>query len=165
MRKLKKNYSPEMALFRVAHLCSQKECCVYDIKRKLQSMGLSDAEIDKNIEKLLAEKYIDETRFTHSFIADKLRFNKWGERKIKEALRQKFIPKEIIEQAFAEFSDHSFTELLPDLLEKKRKSVTGKTEYEINTKLIRYALGRGFLMNDVLKCLKTMNLTDLPDEE
>jgi len=152
------------AFSRMAHICSQKECCVFDIKRKLRRKELSDAEIEQVIEKLISEKYIDETRFTRSFIADKLRFNKWGAQKIKNHLRAKYIPTSIIENAFLEFENDVLTKALPDLLEKKRKSVTGKSEYEINTKLIRYALGKGFTMNDVLKCLKSMSINDLPDD-
>ncbi|MDR0333462.1 MAG: RecX family transcriptional regulator [Dysgonamonadaceae bacterium] len=163
MENSKRIISSEQALFRVAHICAQKECCVYDIKRKLKNMGLPENEIEKIINKLTAEKYIDESRFTRIFINDKLRFNKWGERKIKEALRCKFVPKEIIENAFSEFSDTSLVESLPDLLAKKRKSIAGKSEYEINTKLIRFALGKGFTMDDVLKCLKNIDVDDFPD--
>jgi regulatory protein len=163
MEKSKRIISSEQAFSRVAHICAQKECCVYEIKRKLKNMGFPENEIEKIIEKLITEKYIDESRFARIFINDKLRFNKWGEQKIKEALRCKFVPKEIIENAFLEFSDTLLTELLPDLLAKKRKTVTGKSEYEINTKLIRFALGKGFAMSDVLKCLKTMNIEELPD--
>ena len=153
------------AFLRVAHICSQKECCIFDIKQKLRRKELSDTEIEQIIDKLVAEKYIDETRYARSYIADKLRFNKWGAQKIKNHLRAKYIPTSIIENAFLEFENDALTQALPDLLEKKRKSVKGKSEYEINTKLIRYALGKGFAMSDVLKCLKAMNVNDLPDED
>ena len=156
--------SPEQAFSRVAHLCSQKECCVFDVKQKLRRMELPETEIETVINKLVADKFIDEARYARSFIADKLRFNKWGAQKIKNHLRAKYVPSSIIEEAFCEFEDEALTQALPDLLEKKRKSVTGKSEYEINTKLIRYALGKGFAMSDVLKCLKAMNVNDLPDE-
>ena len=127
-------------------------------------MLLSEIEIEEIIDKLVSENYIDEVRFTRSFIADKLRFNKWGAQKIKNHLRAKFVPTAVIESTFSEIENDALTGALPDLLEKKRKSVTGKSEYEINTKLIRYALGKGFAMNDVLKCLKAMSASDLPDD-
>lgn len=172
MTKPQKTILPDQAFVRVAHICSQKECCVYDIKRKLNNMGLSEAEIDKIIEKLVTERYIDEERFARNFISDKLRFNKWGELKIRQALRQKFVPKAVVERVFSEIENDSLTEKLPDLLMKKRKSITGNcltastvSEYEINTKLIRYAMGKGFTMSDVLKCLKSMNINNLPDED
>jgi regulatory protein len=163
MNKVVKNFTSEQAFSHVARICAQKECCVSNIKRKLKNMGLLENEMEKIIEKLMAEKYIDESRFVRIFIDDKLRFNKWGEQKIREALRGKLIPKEIIENAFLEFSDASLTESLPGLLAKKRKSVKGSSEYEINTKLIRFALGKGFAMSDVLKCLKNIDVDDFPD--
>ena len=152
------------AFSRMAHICSQKECCIFDIKQKLRRKELSDAEIEQIIEKLISEKYIDETRYTRMYIADKLRFNKWGAQKIKNHLRAKFIPSSVIDSAFSEIENDELIHALPDLLAKKRKSVKGKSEYEINTKLIRYALGKGFMMKDVLKCLKSMNIDDLPDD-
>jgi regulatory protein len=164
MNKTMKNVTPEWAFSRAAHICSQKECCVLDIKRKLKKMQFSDTEVEKIINKLIASKYIDEKRFTRSFIADRLRLNKWGEQKIRLELKRRFIPPAIIESALLEVESSAFTESLPGLLEKKRETVTGSSEYEINTKLIRYALGRGFLMNDILQCLKAMSVNDLPDD-
>ena len=86
-----------------------------------------------------------------------------GHNKNNQALRQKKIPFDVIEAAFAEFTDNELNAQLEQLLLSKRKSVKGKSAYEINTKLIRYALGRGFAMQDILHCMKKLNLNDLPD--
>jgi len=42
--------------------------------------------------------------------------------------------------------------------------VKGQSAYEINGKLIRYALGRGFSMKEILACMQKMKLDELPDE-
>ena len=64
---------------------------------------MDDDAIDKIIDRLKAEKYIDEARYCRSFINDKLRFNKWGRKKIEFALKQKQIPLELISDAFKIF--------------------------------------------------------------
>lgn len=102
---------------------------------------------------LLKQKYIDDARYSHSFINDKLRFGKWGKAKIVFALRQKQIPQETIDEAFEEFSDELLVQSLKPLLDKKLKSVKGRTEYEKRAKVIRFGLDRGFSMPDILKCL------------
>jgi regulatory protein len=42
--------------------------------------------------------------------------------------------------------------------------VTGKSDYEKRGKLIRYALGRGFSMEEVMACMKQMKIGDTFDE-
>ena len=154
----------EQAFKRMASACSRKEYCVFEIRQKLMRLKFTDETIAEIIGKLQKAKYIDETRFARSFINDKIRFNKWGKSKIETALHHKKIPSEIISEAFSEFSDTFINESLQPMLEKKWKTIKGKTEYERSTKLIRFALGRGFAMKDILRCMREMNLNSIEDE-
>lgn len=138
------------ALSRMADLCARREYCVFDIKTKLMRYNLNAATIERIIEQLIKEKYIDELRFTKSFINDKMRFNKWGKIKIDFALRQKNIPQSIISEAFLDFSDEQLNDSLEQLLSAKWKTIKGKTEHDRRTKLIRFGLGRGFEMSNIL---------------
>lgn len=148
-----KSISEKNAYSRMARICSMKECCTFDIAQKLQRMPLEDGVAERVLSALQNGKYIDDSRFTRSFINDKLRFSKWGKTKIEFALRQKQIPQETIDATFEEFSDELLTESLKPLLEKKLKSVKGKSEYEKRTKVIRFGLSRGFSMSDILQSL------------
>ncbi|MDY9917750.1 MAG: regulatory protein RecX [Proteiniphilum sp.] len=154
----------ETAYARMARTCSQKECAPFDITRKLKRMELPEPVIDKIINRLKKEKFLDEKRFIRSYIHDKLHFNKWGKRKIALFLKYKQLPQELIEEAFTELSDISFSLSLQPILEKKWKSVTGKSDYEKRGKLIRYALGRGFSMEEVMACMKQMEIGDTFNE-
>lgn len=138
---------------RMTKLCSRREYCSFDIRQKLQRMQLEEEAVNKIMSLLLKQKYIDDARYSHSFINDKLRFGKWGKAKIVFALRQKQIPQETIDEAFEEFSDELLVQSLKPLLDKKLKSVKGRTEYEKRAKVIRFGLDRGFSMPDILKCL------------
>ena len=114
--------------------------------------------IDELIVKLTQERYIDEMRYAECYIRDKILLNKWGREKIKMHLLQKKIPGHVIDSAFGLFSEEELTRSLQPLLEKKRKSIKGNTEYERNGKLIRYALGKGFTMEQIMSCLKKMDI-------
>lgn len=138
------------ALSRMANLCARREYCVFDIKTKLIRYDLDKVAIDRIIEQLKKDRYIDELRFTRSFINDKVQFNKWGKIKIDFALRQKYIPQSIISEAFLDFSDEQLNESLEALLSAKWKTIKGKTEHDKRTKLIRFGLGRGFEMSNIL---------------
>lgn len=154
----------ETAYAGMARICSQKECAPFDIIRKLQRMELSEPLIDKIIDRLRKEKYLDEKRFIRSYIHDKLHFNKWGKRKIALFLKHKQLPQVLIEEGFAELPDASFNRSLQPILYKKWKSVTGKSDFEKRGKLIRYALGRGFSMEEVMACMKQMDMEEVFDE-
>lgn len=148
--------SEAKAFSRMSNLCARKECCAFDIRTKLQRLDLDTEVIDRIIKLLQKEKYIDELRFTKSFIHDKIRFNKWGKIKVEYALRQKRISENIVSEAFQDFSDEELTDSLPDLLKAKWKTIKGKSEYDKRNKLIRFGLGRGFEMRDIIAYIKKM---------
>lgn len=156
MEQSRKDISEEKAFSRMANLCARRECCVFDIETKLLRYKLDSETIERIIAELKKEKYIDELRFTRSFIHDKVRFNKWGRVKINFALRQKRIPKNIVDEAFLDYSDDELNASLKDLLQTKWKSIKGNSEYEKQTKLIRFALNRGFEMDNILQCMKKL---------
>ncbi|HUI32316.1 MAG TPA: regulatory protein RecX [Dysgonamonadaceae bacterium] len=154
MEEKPKQISEAKAFSRMSHLCAKKECCVYDIETKLNRFDLDTEIIERIINQLKKEKYIDELRFTKSFIHDKVRFNKWGKIKIEYALRQKRISESTISEAFSNFSDEELTHSLQDLMQAKWETIKGSSIYERQNKLIRFAMSRGFEMKDILYCMK-----------
>lgn len=164
MDKLEKKLTSDQAFAKMARLCSRKEYCISDIQRKLNLLDIDVQTSEEIISRLIKSRYIDEARYARNYVHDKITFNKWGKIKITLSLRQKKLPSEVIETAFAEFTDTELNAQLEQLILTKRKRVQGKSAYEINTKLIRYALGRGFAMQDILRCMQKMKLNELPDE-
>lgn len=166
MEKQKNNrmITVEKAYETMARACARKEYAPFDIAVKLQRLELPERGVDKIIERLKKEKYLDEKRFVRSYIHDKLQFNRWGRKKITLMLRQKKLPQALIDEAFAELPDTMTEELLLPLLEKKWKSLKEGTDYEKRGKLIRYALGRGFSMDEVMDCMAKMQIEGIGDE-
>ena len=164
MKQKAKNVTQKQAYARMTRICARKEYAPYEIRQKLLLLGLADNVVDKLVKRLIKERYIDERRYAESYIRDKLQFNKWGKRKIELHLAQKRISPDVVRDVFTQFSESQLSESLLSLLEKKRKSVTGRSEYERNGKLIRYALGRGFSMQEISRCLKMMDVDSYPDE-
>ncbi len=146
----------EQAFRRMTRLCSRGEYCVYDIRQKLRGMELSKEGEEAVIQQLKEKRFIDETRYARGFISDKLRFNRWGRKKIELVLYQKQLPGEIIEKAFMDFLEEDLSASLPDLLKKKWPTLTGASVYEKEGKLIRFALGRGFSIDENRRCLEQL---------
>jgi regulatory protein len=96
------------------------------------------------IQHLLKEKFIDEERYCKAFVNDKSKYNHWGINKIRFELKKKQIPESMIREALKKLDPEENRDRLALLIEKKRKSVKGKNEWEIRQKLLRYAASKGF---------------------
>lgn len=148
-----KEITEKEALSRMASYCSASERCRQEVVERLRKWELPDEAIERIVETLLSERYIDEDRYCRSYINDKIRFSKWGKRKIAMALRQKDIPSELVREWLGRVDEEEYLSLLCGLLESKKKSVRASSDYEFRGKLIRFALGRGFDMEDIEKVL------------
>lgn len=151
MEKEEKKIDIKKVYASMARKCSAKEYSSFDIKRRLQRLSIPENQIYEIIFLLQENRFIDDKRYVRSFINDKLKFDKWGKNKIAFELKQKEIDQQTINEIFEEIPAENLTDELKLLLEKKAKSIRGKTVFEKRNKLIRFALGRGFEMRDVVK--------------
>lgn len=151
------------ALSRVAAYCSTAEHCRAEITEKLQRWGIPYDAIARILNRLEQEKYIDEERFCRAFIRDKYRFAKWGKVKIGQALQLKKIPSMTYSSFLNEIDEEEYLSVLRSLLTAKRKSVHAENEYELNGKLIRFALSRGFEMKDIRRCIELSDENEYPE--
>ena len=74
---------------------------------KMKKWELSEEAIARNMEFLTQKKFVDDERFARFFINDKIKYNKWGRRKVEQALWMKHIPKEISDPIVEEIEDGS----------------------------------------------------------
>lgn len=141
-------------LSRLAAQCSTTELCTADIRRKLEVADLTPDECQRLMQRLLEEGYVDDSRYAQAFVRDKFRFCGWGRVKIAQGLRAKQIPETVIDEALAGIDDDDYRRSLAELLRKKRNSIHGRTSYETNGKLIRFAMGRGYELPVIMDELK-----------
>ena len=85
---------------------------------------------------------------------DKYRFNQWGRMKIVQALRMKQLPSEDIEAGLEEIDEEEYNNVLKSLLAQKARGLKAGSDYERNSKLIRFAVSRGFAMDEVLRYIR-----------
>ncbi|MBP5479810.1 MAG: RecX family transcriptional regulator [Bacteroidaceae bacterium] len=152
----KKKVSKEEALLKLSSLCATAEYCEYDLRKKMQRWDMPAGAEDEVIERLTKERFIDEERYAHAFVREKFRFNKWGRVRIALELKRKGINEFTVEDALEEIPSDDNIETLRTLIASKKKSVKGKSDYEIRCKLIRFALSRGFDMDDINEALDSL---------
>ena len=140
-------------LYKLAARCSTSEQCLSDVESKLAKYDLTEEEKTRILRHLVEEKYVDDGRYAAAYVRDKYRFNKWGRMKIAQGLRMKGIDKETINEAMHAIDETEYLNILRDLIKAKRKSTYGKSDFEINGKLIRFASGRGFEFSAIKHCM------------
>lgn len=148
-----KEISEEEAYNKLAALCSKSEHCSGELRLKMRRWQMDDDICTRVMRRLEEERFVDDTRYARFFSRDKSRFERWGRRKIEQSLMMKGISRTAINTALSEIDDDVYVSSLQSLLKAKRKSLGGASQYERDAKLMRYALGRGFDMHIIRRCM------------
>jgi len=154
-----KEMTEHEVFLQLASLCAQAEHCQYEMTEKMRRWGVPDEVRARVMERLVAGRYVDDERFARAYIKDKVCYNKWGRRKVEQALWQKHIDEDIRQRTLDEVSDEEYLRVLRPMLRQKRPSVKAANDYERNQKLMRFALGRGFTFDLIRQCI------DVEDED
>lgn len=148
-----KQKTEQEAYLSLAALCAQAEHCQWEMLEKMRRWELSDEAQARVMERLMKERYVDDERYARAFVKDKVRYNKWGRRKVEQALWQKHIRDSVRQQVLDEVDDDEYISILRPLLQQKRRSTKAASDYELNQKLIRFAVSRGFTMDIIKQCI------------
>lgn len=149
----------------LAALCAQGEHCQYEMLEKMRRWEVDETVKARVMQKLVAGRYIDDERFARAFVKDKVRYNKWGRRKVEQALWVKHISDDIRHKVLDEVDDEEYLAVLRPLLKQKRRTTKATDEYDMNRKLCRFALSRGFLYNIIKQCIDVSDEDELVDED
>lgn len=148
------------AYLSLAALCAQAEHCQWEMTEKMRRWEVPEDAQARIMERLVKERYVDDERFARAFVKDKIQYNKWGRRKVEQALWQKHINDDIRKHVLDEIDDKDYLTVLQPLLKQKRKSTKAQSEYELNQKLIRFAMGRGFTFDIIRQCLDVEDMEE-----
>lgn len=140
---------------RMRRLCSRREYCVGDIRKKLMvQLDGNAAEAAEILEHLMKEKYIDDLRYASAYARDKASISGWGATKIRYMLSAKGISSEVISQALEEVDSSKAQVRLDKLMENKFKSL--KDDPQCRLKMLRFGLGRGYSYEDVASAVDAL---------
>ena len=150
---MKKEMTEQEAYLQLAALCAQAEHCQQEMRDKMRRWELDETVQNRIIDRLIKERYVDDERYARAFVKDKIRYNKWGRRKVQQALWKKRIDADIQQRVLDEIDEKEYLDVLRPLLKQKRKSIKAESDYELNQKLLRFALSRGFGFDIIRQCL------------
>lgn len=131
-----------------------------EIRLKITQKGYDVDLANIIIDKLKANKYIDDEDYSDRFIHDKINLSKYGRRKIKEALYQKGIDRQIIDEKLSLISMDDEIKRAYILGEKKLKSMSNIENTKKYVKLSNFLIGKGFDYETVRKVVSKLLSTD-----
>ena len=160
-----KDMTEQEVLMRLTALCSKAEHCSWEMTEKMRRWGIDEQVQARIMQHLTEEEYVDDGRYCRAFVKDKIRSNKWGRRKVEQALYAKHIERNIYQQVLDEVDDEEYLSVLRPLLKNKKRQLKGLGEYEANGKLFRFAIGRGFTTDIIRLCLDIDDLEETSNDE
>lgn len=160
-----KEKTEQDAYLQLAALCAQAEHCQQEMRDKMKRWDIDAATQDRIVARLIKERYVDDERYARAFVKDKIRYNKWGRRKVQQGLWLKHIDDDIQERILGEVDDSEYLAVLRPLLKQKVRSIRAENDYERTQKLVRFALGRGFTFDIIRQCLNVDDDMNTEDDE
>lgn len=154
-KKNDKPLTPDQVLDKMAKYCAYQERCVKDVTDKLRSFDITQEAKDTIMAYLFDNRFVDNERFTRSFVRGKVNQSGWGVNKIRFHLMQKGIDKDMIEEALGQTDEEVYRQRLIDILKAKSKTVKAENDFEKKRKLAAYAMQKGFEGSLVWEVLKS----------
>ncbi len=146
----------EQIIAKLSAACARAEHCIDDMRRRMERWQV-EADVQEEVLKYLVdEKFIDESRYASYFINDKIKYNRWGRKKVEQALYFKHIPREVYAPLLDDIEDDTYEEILLPLLRTKEKNIKYSNDYERRMKLIRFAMQRGFSYSQADACVSKL---------
>lgn len=139
-----KRKSAEQALRLLMNMAARAERSSGDALRLMKRWGVDDNDAQRVLQRLIAEQFIDDSRYAAAFVREKINLSGWGSYKIVAALRRKGVDNRIIENALSQYGSVDMEERLQGLLEKKIKTVKYRDTSDLRAKLFRFAASRGY---------------------
>ena len=126
--------------------CAKSEHCAADVRRKLYEWAAPAEISDEIVENLYKNDFLNDARFCHAYVHDKVAYQSWGRIKIQAGLRALDLPESEIRKSLDEIDEKQYKSNLQALF-KQRKS-------DSEEKRLRFLLQRGFTYDEIKKFCK-----------
>lgn len=126
--------------------CAKSEHCAADVRRKLYEWAAPAEISDEIVENLYKNDFLNDARFCHAYVHDKVAYQSWGRIKIQAGLRALDLPESEIQKSLDEIDEKQYKSNLQALF-KQRKS-------DSEEKRLRFLLQRGFTYDEIKKICK-----------
>ena len=153
---IKLSRDEKVILEKMRSYCIYQERCILEVKKKLTRLQVAPKSKSKIIDHLIEDDYLNEVRFSKSFIQGKLRIKKWGRIKLNYELSIRGIKKFIIDEEINKISKVDYYQYFNEFSNNKIKTLTGSKEQKKRS-FVNYFTYRGWENNLIYEKLNEIN--------
>ncbi len=135
----------------MVNYCVYQDRCHYEVEQKMRDFLLIPEAKDEIIIYLIKENYLNEERFTRSYIRGKFYMKSWGRTKIRLNLKQKGISEKLIAKCMDEIDEKDYSKTIQKIWEDYYAKQKGLKDYQRKIKTTRYLMSRGFEFEEIQK--------------
>jgi regulatory protein len=125
-----------------------------EVRKKLLDSGFDSDVVKKTINELKSLGYLDDTRFTMRYLADRGRTKALSKKALRMELKRKKIPDDIINMAFSEYEADD--EEIALRAARKKYGKYDISDKKVQERIFRFLRHRGFSTEIILKVIKSM---------
>ncbi len=144
MNQEKKSFTFDEIKQKLMYYCAYQDRCHFEVEQKMRDFLLIPEAKDELLLFLMKENYLNEERYTRSYIRGKFYIKNWGKNKIRLHLKQKQIDEKLIQRSMDEIHDEDYQSVLKKLYTSYSENLKGLQAYQKSIKTTRYLLSRGF---------------------
>tara|TARA_B100001027_G_scaffold190475_1_gene144388 strand:- start:15 stop:482 length:468 start_codon:yes stop_codon:yes gene_type:complete len=143
-------------LEKIQSYCHYQERCIKEVRNKLFSLKATNKTVDKILQSLIDNDYLNEDRYASMFIQGKLRIKKWGRIKLKYELRLKGLDINIIDDNIKKIKEEEYIWYFNEFSTNKIKLLKG-TKDQKKRSFINYFTYRGWENSLIYQKLNEIN--------
>ncbi len=143
--------------------CAYQDRSQQQVLQQLAKLAIFGEAASSVLAELIAEGFVDEERFARSYARGKFRIKKWGRIRIRQELRIKGVPENVIKLGLEEIDSSEYINVIRDFISKE--TFSQRSDYfKFKNKLY----GKGFepeIIEQVFKETTKIKINDIGFEE
>lgn len=139
-----KSYTFDEIKQKLVNYCVYQDRCHSEIEQKMRDFLLIPEAKDEIFLYLIKENYLNEERFTRSYIRGKFYIKHWGRNKIRMNLKQKGITEKLISKSMDEIDEDDYIKSVNKIYHDYYSRQKGLKEYQKKSKTIRHLMSKGY---------------------
>lgn len=153
----KKSYTFDEIKQKMVNYCVYQDRCHAEVEQKMRDFLLIPEAKDEIFLYLMKENYLNEERFTRSYIRGKFYIKHWGRNKIRMNLKQKGINEKLISNSMDEIYEEDYEKTLIKLYQNYFSVQKGMKDYQKKSKTIKHLMSKGYEYEAILEIMNNEN--------
>lgn len=153
----KKSYTFDEIKQKMVNYCVYQDRCHSEVEQKMRDFLLIQEAKDEIYLYLIKENYLNEERFTRSYIRGKFYIKHWGRNKIKMNLKMKGINEKLISSSMDEIDDGDYEKTVIKLFQNYYLTQKAAKDYQKRSKAIKHLLSKGYEYDVILSLIDIDN--------